>query len=135
MVTLPEGAWAGRCAWAVWTVCESCGALFAPVPGQRSCHLCDGAAVDVAGVGRCAVAHPDDSSACEGAPDAVVVVDRVGDESAGCVHHAAVALASIRQARVVPAAVPGAAIVAYERARALAPFTFAGSASTGGGGR
>ncbi|QSB14043.1 hypothetical protein JQS43_21270 [Natronosporangium hydrolyticum] len=72
----------------------------------------------------CAAAHPEDWSPCDGPVDAVRVVDRAGDSVAGCVHHAAVVLASVVEARVYPGSVAGAAIEAFRRSRARRPFQF-----------
>lgn len=73
---------------------------------------------------RCAAAHPEDRSPCDGPADAVRVVDPVGDGVIGCVQHAAVALASIEGARVYPHSVDEAAIEAFQRAQLLEPFEF-----------
>jgi hypothetical protein len=65
-------------------------------------------------------------SVCDGVAEAVLVVDAVGGSVTGCVHHGAVLLASLDSGRVYPGPdrVPGAAIDAYTRAAALAPFYF-----------
>lgn len=73
---------------------------------------------------RCAAAHTEDPSACEGSPDALRIVDRTGAAVSGCVRHGAVLMASLEGGRVYPATVQGAAIETYERARVLRPYEF-----------
>lgn len=73
--------------------------------------------------GRCTAAHALDPRPCEGAPDAVQIVDRAGDGVAACLLHGAVLLASLDRARVYPLGGPeGCAIAVYVRARSLPPF-------------
>lgn len=118
----------------VWMSCAGCGCLFPATSGRTFCCLCG---AGPAGGGRCAAAHPQDRSGCEGPGDAVRVVDRAGDEVAGCVRHAAVVLASVEGAGVYPGSVAGAAVVVFERARSLRPFQFdqPGAGVVAGGGR
>jgi hypothetical protein len=75
---------------------------------------------------RCAAAHAEDESLCEGLPTAVRVVDQHGAEQTGCVNHGSALLASLENATVYagPAGVPGAAIEAYRRAGRRMPFDF-----------
>ena len=73
---------------------------------------------------RCPAAHPEDRSSCQGPADAVLIVDAVGDEAIGCVHHGAALVASVAGTRVYPLAVPGAAIDCYRRAVGLPSFPF-----------
>lgn len=73
---------------------------------------------------RCAAAHPEDRSACEGPLDAVRVVDQAGAAVSGCVRHGAALLASLDGGRVYPDSVQGAAIETYKRAQDLRPFEF-----------
>ena len=73
---------------------------------------------------RCQAAHPDDATGCCGPTDAVRVVDHTGAQATGCVHHAAIMLASITGARVYPGSVPGAAVVAHQLAARRPPFDF-----------
>ncbi|MQS99032.1 hypothetical protein FF041_02100 [Streptomyces jumonjinensis] len=76
---------------------------------------------------RCAAAHADDPTRCEGAGDAVLVRDRytaVGGVL-GCVHHGARMLASIEGGRVYPGHAPGsAAIAVWTRAQSIRPFAW-----------
>lgn len=80
---------------------------------------------------RCAAAHVEDQRACDGAIDAVRVVDRVGEQTTGCVRHGAALLASIENGRVYPGSVEGAAVEAYRAAQAPRPFEF-GNGEAGG---
>jgi hypothetical protein len=105
-----------------WRACERCEELFPAAPGTSLCADCELSGLPV--VEHCEAAHPEDWSSCQGEPDAVRVVDRIGDELRGCVHHAAVALASVEGAAVYPASVDGAAVEAYIRAQQLEPFAF-----------
>jgi len=73
---------------------------------------------------RCPAAHPEDPSPCHGPADAVLVVDAVGDEAIGCVHHGAALLASVAGSRVYPLTVPGAAIDCHRRAVRLPSCPF-----------
>jgi hypothetical protein len=90
--------------------------------GRRwlQCRDCDGQGL----AEHCEAAHPEDVSACEGSRDAVRVVDQVGDELRGCVHHASVVLASVEGSRVYPGTVAGAAVEAFTRAQLREPFAF-----------
>ena len=120
MSTLPNPAPAGCQAGVFWRRCARCDALFPPAPGRllcRGCHRLGPAA-------GCALAHPDDRSCCLGPPDAVRVLDQAGHQRHGCVHHASVALASIKDARVYPGSVQGAASDTYDRAQLRRPFAF-----------
>lgn len=81
---------------------------------------------------RCATAHPDDPTPCQGPRDAVLIRDRqmsrarnaMTEGVAGCVHHGARLLASLDGGRVYPG--PGdqadAAIEAYTLAQTLRPY-------------
>ena len=120
MSTLPNPAPAECQAGAHWRRCAGCDAPFPAAPGQLLCPGCH----PPRPAGRCPAAHPDDRSPCQGPPDAVRVVDRTGNQRQGCVHHASAALASIKDARVYPGSVAGAAIDAYRRARFRGPFEF-----------
>lgn len=71
---------------------------------------------------RCEAAHPDDRTRCEG-PPAVTILDLLGTEVTGCVHHAARMYASLESPRVYP--LPGhdgAAFTVYQRAQTIRPF-------------
>jgi hypothetical protein len=105
-----------------WRACERCDELFAAAPGQSTCGDCDQG--ESCNVERCEAAHPQDTSACEGQPGAVRVVDEVGDELHGCVHHASVVLASVAGSRAYPGSVAGAAVEAFTRAQLREPFAF-----------
>jgi hypothetical protein len=75
--------------------------------------------------GRCAAAHEEDARPCEGAIDAVQIVDQTGVAVAACLLHGAVLLASLDRARVYPLNGPeGSAITVFARARTLPPFDF-----------
>lgn len=126
--TLSNPSLGGEPAGAFWIRCVGCGRLAALPPGQDRC-----ADRANAGAVRCLAAHPDDPSSCEGPCDAVRAVDRTGEAALGCVHHAAILLASVTDARVYPATVDGAAIEVYRRAVVRAPFDFtvAGDRSRG----
>ena len=102
-----------------WMPCDDCGQLFPAAPEQTRCRYCEPRDKI-----RCAAAHPDDSSPCDGPPDAVRVMDRAGAPATGCIHHAAMMLASITGARVYPGSINGAAIAAYNRAAGMTPFAF-----------
>ncbi|MBR7672617.1 hypothetical protein KDA82_06180 [Streptomyces daliensis] len=79
---------------------------------------------------RCAAAHSEDPSPCEGAHAVVRVVDQHGDEATGCVHHAARMYASLVRPRVYPSPGHGGkAIEVYKRAAALAPFAWVNAAA------
>jgi hypothetical protein len=72
---------------------------------------------------RCSAAHADDPRPCDGAADAVRIVDQTGASAAGCVLHGAVLLASLDGGRVYPLNGPaGSAIAAYRLAQALPAF-------------
>lgn len=73
---------------------------------------------------RCAAAHSDDPTLCEGAGDAVRIVDQRGTEILACVHHGARLYASLVGPRVYYVTVPGAAIEVYNRAQHLPPFAW-----------
>lgn len=121
MSTLSNDAHAGGESSAVWLPCTRCGVLFAASPDQARCRDCDAEAGG--DVSRCEAAHPEDRSPCDGAPDAVRVVDQVGDQLCGCVHHASVVLASVEGARVYPGS-DGAVVEAITRAQLREPFAF-----------
>lgn len=81
---------------------------------------------------RCAAAHTEDPTACQDQHGVVQVVDGVGGQVTGCVHHTARMLASIDGARAV--ALPGHEGAAAEaRRRAAALPAFAWLPRTGGG--
>lgn len=79
---------------------------------------------------RCAAAHHDDPTPCEGPHDAVLIRDRqmsrardaMTEGITGCVHHGARMLASIDGARVYPGSVPGAATSVRAAADSIRPF-------------
>ncbi|WP_235980462.1 hypothetical protein [Streptomyces albidus (ex Kaewkla and Franco 2022)] len=69
---------------------------------------------------RCAAAHSEERSPCEGPRAVVRIVDQNGNETTGCVHHAAVLYASLACCRVYPS--PGHAgdvTEVYRRAQML----------------
>lgn len=68
---------------------------------------------------RCAAAHIDDHTPCDGPPDAVSVRDKSGGEAFGCVRHAAAMLAAVEGSTVHAGSVSGAAIEAFKRAQRL----------------
>lgn len=72
---------------------------------------------------RCAAAHPDDPTPCDG-PPAVTVLDAANGGADGCEHHAARLLASLEGGRVygLPAAPEGAAIRVFKAAAGIRPF-------------
>lgn len=72
---------------------------------------------------RCAAAHAEDPTPCEGPHDAVRIVDQLGAETLACVHHGARLYASLDRPRVYP--MPGhdqAALEVYTRAQGIEPF-------------
>jgi hypothetical protein len=74
---------------------------------------------------RCAAAHEEDPRPCEGASDAVRIVDQTGAGVAACLLHGAVLLASLDRGRVCPLnGEDGVAITVFNRAQALWPFDF-----------
>ena len=122
MAKLPDDARLSTPAGAVWKSCVACGGLFPGAPEQTRCRHCVEA---LACPGqRCQAVHPDDRSPCIGHREAVRIVDATGRAAVGCVHHAAVMLASLKRARAYPGAVPGAAIEAYRLAQYRLPFDF-----------
>jgi len=69
--------------------------------------------------------HKEDPRPCEGAIDAVRIVNQAGGAVAACLLHGAVLLASLDRARVYPLNGPeGSAITVFTRARTLPPFDF-----------
>lgn len=129
MSKLPNAARVTTLAGALWKTCRGCGCPFPGAPEQTHCHTCNPHPDPDPGPARAAVAccraaHPEDCSPCEGAPDAVYIVDTAGDQACGCVRHAAVMLASVASARVYPGSVPGAAIEVHQRAALLRPLRF-----------
>lgn len=72
---------------------------------------------------RCAAAHPDDPTPCDG-PPVVTVLDAANAGADGCEHHAARLLASLEGGRVygLPAAPEGAAIRVFKAADGIRPF-------------
>lgn len=72
---------------------------------------------------RCAAAHTEDPTPCEGPHDVVTVIDQHGTETLGCVHHGARLYASLVRPRVYPTpGNDGAAIEVYNRAQTTRPF-------------
>jgi hypothetical protein len=76
--------------------------------------------------GRCAAAHPDDPTPCDG-PVVATVLDRQNAGADGCEHHAARLLASLEGGRVygLPHATPGTAIRVFKAAASIRPFPWA----------
>ncbi|MET7304646.1 hypothetical protein [Embleya sp. NPDC005575] len=76
---------------------------------------------------RCPAAHPDDTSPCEGRPDAVRILDQLGTETLACVRHGAILHASLTGPRVYPGPghSNGDAIEVHKRAATLPPYSFA----------
>jgi hypothetical protein len=75
--------------------------------------------------GRCAAAHAEDPRPCDGAIDAVQIVDQTYVAVAACLLHGAVLLASLDRGRVYPLnGEDGVAITVFTRAQALRPFDF-----------
>lgn len=131
MSKLPDTARVSLRAGSVWKNCAGCGLLFPAAPGTVRCPDCEASAHASGSMisacvpaARCAAAHGDDRSRCDGPVDAVRVVDRAGAEVAGCVRHASVLLASVAGARVYPGSVAGAAVEVFHRAQSRRPFTF-----------
>jgi hypothetical protein len=84
---------------------------------------------------RCAAAHGEDPRPCEGATDAVQIVDQADVAVAACLLHGAVLLASLDRARVYPLSGPeGSAITVFTRAGTLPPVDFLSGARTAGEG-
>jgi hypothetical protein len=75
---------------------------------------------------RCAAAHVEDPSDCDGPAAAVRIVDRDNADVLGCPRHGAVTLASIDGGRVYqgPDCRDGDAIEVYRRAQILPPLAF-----------
>lgn len=73
--------------------------------------------------GRCAAAHHDDPTPCDG-PPVVAVLDPHGDGADACEHHGARILASLEGGRVypLPNAPAGAAIRVHSAADDTPPF-------------
>ncbi|SFM01581.1 hypothetical protein [Streptomyces pini] len=71
---------------------------------------------------RCAAAHPEDPTPCQGPHDAVTVSDRSGGSAEGCEHHAARLLASLEGGHLAPGSVEGAAIRVFETADRTRPY-------------
>lgn len=128
---LLESSMAARSTVPAWRACEVCEELFPGDPGESLCGDCGGD--EPAWAERCEAAHPADLSECEGEPDAVRVLDQVGDELRGCVHHAAVVIASIADVWAYPGSVAGAGVEALARAQRLKPFAFDSDTSAAGG--
>lgn len=74
---------------------------------------------------RCAAAHPDDPTPCDG-PLVVTVLDATNAGSDGCEHHGARLLASLDGGRVyaLPDAPEGAAIRVFKAADTTRPFAW-----------
>jgi hypothetical protein len=75
---------------------------------------------------RCAAAHSEDPTPCDG-PPVVTVLDRQNAGADGCEHHAARLLASLEGGRVyaLPDAPAGAAIRVFKAADGTRPFAWA----------
>ncbi len=73
---------------------------------------------------RCQAANAEDPTPCEGDREAVRVVDKLGGEALGCVHHAARLYATLEDPRVYPNgdANNGKALEVYHRAADLKPW-------------
>lgn len=74
---------------------------------------------------RCAAAHPDDPTPCDG-PPVVTVLDAGNAGAAGCEHHGARLLASLKGGRVyaLPHAPMGTAGAVFKAAGSLRPFVW-----------
>ncbi|MBB4717857.1 hypothetical protein BJ965_007844 [Streptomyces luteogriseus] len=74
---------------------------------------------------RCAAAHPEDPTPCDG-PPVVTVLDRHNAGADGCEHHAARLLASLEGGKVyaLPNAPEGAAIRTFKAAGTLPPYAW-----------
>ncbi|MFE9381561.1 hypothetical protein [Streptomyces sp. NPDC006855] len=72
---------------------------------------------------RCAAAHPEDPTPCDG-PPVVTVLDAQNGGADGCEHHGTRLLASLEGGRVyaLPDAPDGAAIRVFKAADATRPF-------------
>lgn len=82
---------------------------------------------------RCAAAHPDDASPCEGDPAAVRIVVGTGEVLA-CINHGARLYASVEHAQVHPSGGPDgpnreAALEIPRRAMGMKPFFWMTAAS------
>lgn len=72
---------------------------------------------------RCTAAHPEDPAPCNGAHDAVTVLDQHGTPATGCERHAAHLYASLTRPRVRPGTGGSrAALRVYWAALRLQPF-------------
>lgn len=73
---------------------------------------------------RCQAANAEDPTPCEGDREAVRVLDKVGGEALGCVHHAARLYATLDDPRVYPNGEnnAGKALEVYHRAADLKPW-------------
>lgn len=71
---------------------------------------------------RCAAAHAEDPTPCQGPHDAVTALDAHGAGAAGCEHHAARLLSSLDGGRVHCGSAPGAAIRVFKAAAGMPPF-------------
>jgi len=74
--------------------------------------------------GRCEAAHRDDPTGCEGAQDAVRIIDQHGTETPACVHHGARLYASLDKPLVHTGTVHRAALAVYYRAQSTPPFAW-----------
>lgn len=74
---------------------------------------------------RCAAAHPEDPTPCDG-PPVVTVLDRQNAGADGCEHHATRLLASLEGGKVypLPDAPEGAAIRVFKAADGTRPFAW-----------
>jgi hypothetical protein len=74
---------------------------------------------------RCAAAHPEDPTPCDG-PPVVTVLDAKNAGADGCEHHGARLLASLEGGRVyaLPDAPDGAAIRVFKAAQGIRPFAW-----------
>jgi hypothetical protein len=73
---------------------------------------------------RCAAAHHEDPTPCDGPHHAVLILDKDKSGAYGCEHHAARLLASLDGATVhtAPNGPEGAAIRVYKAADGIRPF-------------
>ncbi|MFF4763339.1 hypothetical protein [Streptomyces sp. NPDC001276] len=71
---------------------------------------------------RCAAAHPEDPTPCNGPHDAVRVLGANGSYADGCEHHGARMLASVEGARAVDGSVPAASARVAMASGIIRPF-------------
>ena len=78
---------------------------------------------------RCAAAHPDDPTPCNGPHDAVRIIDPQGSKTTGCEHHGARLLASLDDgARAVEGSAPAAGARVTLAADTIRPYCWYESA-------